>query len=63
MHALDVSLVSGILMLGMALGALLTRIRLRATVARIVHEELDRIAKQQAGAEGNKIENNRPDAA
>jgi hypothetical protein len=61
MGRVDPLLLIGVLMLGMVLGALLTRIRLRATVARMVREELQRVdsiknlADESAG--------NRPDAA
>jgi hypothetical protein len=47
MPALDLSLAIGLLLLGMGLGALLTRIRVSGTVPRIVHEELESVEKQR----------------
>ena len=38
---IDPLLLVGLIMLGMALGALLTRMRLRSTVGQIVREQLD----------------------
>jgi len=56
----DVLLLLGMLMLGMALGALLTHIRLKAQTARIV-QELE--AKFGFKTESEKHDPRKPDAA
>ena len=56
----DVLLLLGVLMLGMALGALLTHIRHKAQTARIV-QELE--AKLGFKAEGEKHDPTKPNAA
>jgi hypothetical protein len=56
----DVPLLLGMLMLGMALGALLTHIRHKAQTARIV-QELE--AKYGLRAESGKPDSKKPDAA
>jgi len=54
----DVLLLLGVLMLGMALGALLTHIRHKAQTARIVQE----LEAKFAQAEGEKHDPTKPDA-
>ena len=55
----DVLLLLGMLMLGMALGALLTHIRHKAQTARIVQE----LEAEFAKAESGKHDPTKPDAA
>jgi len=60
----DVLLLLGILMLGMALGALLTLIRQKAITAKII-QELEARFEVQKGMphEGRKDDSTKPDAA
>ena len=62
MRLSDAALIVGVLIMGMALGALLTRIRLRAAVAQMVREELDRI-DSTSESDSNRSTGDRSDAA